>query len=759
MAMRQLARVGALAGAAVLFLASQSAFAAPLGGGLPQLVKAFESNDTRLSHLLDLHLTNGTNDPLVRLHLAPGVTLDSVLPNLKALGFQLVAQSVIDPRLVEGYLPLGSARAAGNVVGLGSVAAVQKPHRNAGSVQSQAVAFEHADAVLARGIDGSGIRIGALSDSYNKCGPSCTTNAAQDIHTGDLPKKVTVLDEIFEKTDGAGTDEGRAILQLLHDIAPGSDLAFATAFHGEVSFANNIISLRNDFHADVITDDIIYFDEPMYSDGIVAQAVDVVSNDGAAYFSSAMNNGLEGYEAVYKPVSFAAAQALTASGKENVKLDQIPANIRPQTLHNFGNPDGSTAITQRISTDGENTLTFQWDEPFFVGKVKTDFNIYVFDGDGNWLDPNATGSLVFYTTDDNTQTDEAFEFVVLDPNPNEIHGGANVTDYQLVIGNVNGGGAQHVKYVNINGLAPSQRQNAPTTWGHAAARGGQGVAAAYYAIPNFPEDFSSPGPVTIFFDKDGNRLRKPEIRSVPQITAADGVDTTFFGFDSDFNGLPNFFGTSAAAPDAAAVAALMIEAAGGPGSLRPATVYTQMQRTASPIPLPDDRSFASAVAGPVNFDMNGDWTRWSRYFGLSVGAGAGTRSVKSVAFDTTGTGLIWNTNPNRFHVGPATGVTQADMTFTVQNNADLTAGVFTINFAPGSFAAGDSFRFGMSVFANIEGSTEEDPDRFRGMTVTVTFSDGSTATGTVTAGPKQAVNRFTGAGLVNADAAVKSVTR
>jgi hypothetical protein len=93
------------------------------------------------------------------------------------------------------------------------------------------------------------------------------------------------------------------------------------------------------------------------------------------------------------------------------------------------------------------------------------------------------------------------------------------------------------------------------------------------------------------------------------------------------------------------------------------------------------------------------------------------------------------------------------MTFTVSPDQKT----FTINFASGSFAPGDSFRFGMSVFNALQGATQEDPDRFRGMTVTTTLDDGRTFTGTVFAAPKQPINRFTGYGLVNAEAAVKSV--
>src|SRR4029078_9500555 len=89
---------------------------------------------------------------------------------------------------------------------------------------------------------------------------------------------------------GPTADEGRAMTQIVHDLPPGPHFASATAFPGQVAFAANIKALAN-AGADVIADDIIYFAEPYYQDGIVANAVnDVTTNQGVAYFSMAFNN-------------------------------------------------------------------------------------------------------------------------------------------------------------------------------------------------------------------------------------------------------------------------------------------------------------------------------------------------------------------------------------------------------------------------------------------------------------------------------------
>jgi hypothetical protein len=752
--MRKLSALALACGALIAMnTARAAAMDSVMGGGLRQLVHESEASDPRLPAHVQMHLHNAAGEPLVRVHLRDGADARKLGTKLAAAGLKVTAISKLDPSHLEGYLSLRDARAIAGLDVVRSVSLVHKPARFAGSVQSQAVPLEKADIAQGKGYDGSGIKVGALSDSFDTCS-TCITHAADDVASGDLPAGgVTVLEDL-----GGGADEGRAMLQLVHDLAPGSQLGFATAFNGEVDFSNNILALRSSFGADVITDDVIYFDEPMYSDGLLAQTVDQVVSDGAAYYSSAGNNGVEAYEATYQPMSWSQALQLADSGQTPLKLDQIPADLVPKSVHIFsgGTSKGAaTSISQRITVAADAIIDFQWDEPFFLDKVKTDYNIYVFDNKGNWIPPNGTDEFpIFYSTDDNIATDQAMEIAELLPNGLVVKGNAVQNDYYIMIGKMNNGSAPHIKYVAVNTLAVSQFEGAPSTWGHAAASNGQGVAATYYAIPSFPEDFSAAGPVTIYFDNAGNKLKHPVTRNVPQITAADGVDNTFFGFDPDLDGFPNFFGTSAAAPDAAGVAALVLQAAGGPGSIPPAAVYAALQSTAHQIPVANVRNKAHANAGPVKLELHGDWTRWGNYWELLLDKSA-SGAVASVVIDTSGTTgpLVFNPITTRFYLGASKGVTMSDITYSVSTDQKQA----TLAFVTGSFAPGEHFHFGTSVFNPIQGSTQEDADRLRGATITVTMEDGTTYSGTVEAQQTTGINRYTGAGLIDAMAAIRAV--
>lgn len=726
---------------------------ATLGRGLEQLVQLYESSNPKLDVALKPHLTSPAGELLVEVRLAPGADAKHVIAQLSQNGFRLQAISELDPRLIEGYLPLSSARAASAAAGIKSLHAVQRPVTlTVGSVPAEAAIVEKADVAQARGINGTGTKVGVLSDSYNTCpNPKpCVTNAAQDVATGDLPSGVVVLQD-KPAALGPGTDEGRAMLQLVHKIAPGSGLGFATADGGQVNFSNNILNLRRIFGASVIVDDVVYFAEPMYSDGLPARAVDEVVREGAAYYSSAGNNGLEAYEDRYRPISFARLQKLVAEGKSNLDLAGFAAFLQannlptPVSVQSFRTDDEGISFTQRFVSFGGNVISFQWDEPFFVDKVRTNYDVFVFDENGHILDPNDPNFPGFYTLDDSTQSDEAFKFLALPIDPRSFHraGGLVSTTYQLLIANMNDGPARRIKYVNVNGLGESERQNAPSIFGHAAARNGQAVAAADWTILNFPEDFSSPGPVTILFDEAGNRLEDPEIRRVPQVTAADGASTTFFG---------NFFGTSASAPDAAAVAALVIQSAGGPGKISPKKVYDRLQDTATPIPLSKDRAHSGTEAGPVEVSASGDFVRFGEYFTVSVDDDT-KHTIRSVSINVTNTPthMQFNPNPARFHVGIANGIDPANIAATYSADAKTV----TLTFKPGAFGGGASFTFGLSVFSPLEGTTQEDADRMENAVVTVTLDDNSTRTGTFHVAPKLPINRFTGAGFVNADAATR----
>src|SRR5262249_35773411 len=98
--------------------------------------------------------------------------------------------------------------------------------------------------------------------------------------------------------------------------------------------------------------------------------------------------------------------------------------------------------------------------------------------------------------------------------------------------------------------------------------------------PPAPEFYSSAGGVPNYFDVNGNRLSSPVVSQQPRFSSIDGTDNTFLGADLDFNGIPNFSGTSAAAPHAAAIAALMLQA--NP-SLTSSQIFTILENSALPL--------------------------------------------------------------------------------------------------------------------------------------------------------------------------------
>jgi len=154
--------------------------------------------------------------------------------------------------------------------------------------------------------------------------------------------------------------------------------------------------------------------------------------------------------------------------------------------------------------------------------------------------------------------------------------------------------------------------------------------------------------------------------------------------------------------------------------------------------------------------VDGDWVRWGNYFELRLDSDA-SGAVASVVLDLSGTDvpLVFNPALTRFYLGASNGVTMSDITYSVSSDQKQA----TLDFAPGSFAPGDHFHFGTSVFNPLQGSSHLDADRMRGAVVTVTMEDGTRHQGTVTAQRTRGVNRWTGAGLVDAAAAIRSIVK
>ncbi|WP_431067241.1 S8 family serine peptidase [Methylotuvimicrobium sp.] len=635
-------------------------------------VHSFVSTDPTLSVIDHRYV-------VLDISAADSAQAETLLEHLQALGMM---HAVRYKHLVSGAFPIESLHELEGLSGVNWVQAASAARHALGPPGG--LAYNAADAAMFTdvvrkryNVDGSGVTIGVLSDSYN-----CLDGAADDVLSGDLPDDVVVLQDYPFCEEGL-SDEGRAMMQLVYDIAPGAKQMFYTAWMGAAGFAQGIQRLA-DAGADIIVDDIAYLTMPMFQDGPIAQSVDEVKARGVAYFSSAGNMARLSYENDF------------VSGREPLSSD---------TAHDFGKAAGQASDFYQKITIPQNTgvrIVLQWDDPAEIAGgagAKTDLDLFLLD--------HSKRRILSSSQDSN-----------IGHNPVEILGighSMETTEFYLYISHRAGPAPKHVKYVlfgppapwpdakedelvqlsvQFNNGAPTlvmpdgqvmQRgkavvvlereiveintQERPlflgsdgnvlieykdefhrigtpylpiwfipegfkaaliggelilyrdiedvvpltidhypthsgTVYGHANAAGAMAVGAIpYEETPWFGtpitdskiQYFSSAGGTPIYFNRDGIRHSQAEQRLKPDIVAPDNSDTTFFGNDNDGSGFPNFTGTSAAAPNAAALAGLLKQAF---PFLSPDQVHLAMRKGSQPLHDPAGNVSQPAPANP-----------------------------------------------------------------------------------------------------------------------------------------------------------------
>jgi subtilisin family serine protease len=470
------------------------------------------------------------------------------------------------------------------------------------------------------GVNGSGVTVGILSDSFNQW-KGAPASEASDVATGDLPgpgnpcglerpvKVVTpfipgAYPEPGEEPENPpeegeeGADEGRAMAQIVHDLAPGADIDFASAFNGELAFAKGIRDLYDE-GARVIADDVAYFNEPFFQDGPIADAVNEVVAGGANYFSSAGNDNLKNAEGL----NIGSIEA--PEFREMECPAALPAEY--ETCMNFNPEPGAEDNTWGVTLEEGWPLyvDLQWAQPW--NGVTTDLDMFLL---------NEKDELVgraFNTANTEPGRQQPYEF---DPYEGGIEAGKETEEMKVVIarcdttcgegraeeevegekpyeGTVGGDdGTPRLKVAIFNnggGVLESEYPESkdgdivgPTIFGHTAAASAISVAAINVGTNEEPEEYSSRGPVVHLFGPVTGTEAAPSIGeetiAKPNVTASDcGSTTFFFGFSE---GGFHFCGTSAAAPHAAAVAALIRSA--NPGATN-AEVRAALEETTRPV--------------------------------------------------------------------------------------------------------------------------------------------------------------------------------
>ena len=658
--------------------------------------------------------------------------------------------------------------------------------------------------------EGAGMSIGFLSNSFaGQAGAAASDVVKHDLPgAANNPVNTTPVLVLEDDANPSSDDEGRAMVQIGYKMAPKAKLAFATADFGEVDFANNIRALAGiqgapnanpNFAADTICDDVGYFDEPFFQDGIISDGVDDAAAAGVSYFSSAANDiGVNGYDSELRWVpngSGLTAATNSALAGTNINLANVPAELYAGGFHNFNPAAGQLDVAQTVNAltaSSQPPTVLEWNEPYDQTSEPEFVDPPVFTGGGTMTGATQNFPIVasltagtLYQADCNAANGANFDCVltIKAPDGSAIinqqdttvdetarffapttgsgysisvgHYGSTSGDFTITLRATNGFTGAAVKTrisllafnmsgaylpgssLTANALATNEpiqlgitprstgsqiqyviaRANVPTgpnvatrvrylipgngapgigpneyltyntvtTGGHAMAAGGNGVAAYDVQRPNIPESFTSPGPVHIYFDKSGSgtQFLLPQIRQQPHIAAADGASNTTLA--------PNFFGTSAAGPHAAAIAALVIEAHGGRHSVTPTQMTSLLERSTFLHDL--DPNYASGVARTANGDRIAIRIGSDQSSNGTYGSGTGGNDANAIAVTYTGASslktLVFNPQGTAATAGDVSGGN-----VTVTPNVGSGTAQYSVTEAPGLiFAPGTTRPF------------------------------------------------------------------
>lgn len=463
----------------------------------------------------------------VQVILSLSAVTSENLDHLSGHGVVIEAEQVAE-KLVQARIPLNRVQEVSELPFIRQIRLPSYGIPNVqGAVGTEGDAVVKADLTRERlGLDGSGIRVGVISNGIGAL--------SLVVANGDLPPTELIrgesgfgfatesrggvtgrsfrADGSIEGALGQSAMEGTAILEIVHDVAPGAQLFFA-AISTEIDFVNAVKWLRDEAGGpnsrrgtpggvDIMVNNFAFFDNgPFDGSSAASRAATEAVGKGVAFFTSAGNAALRHYQGRF-------------------------SDPDGNTFHNFSGTDEALRIT--VGGGQTVTVTLSWSDP--REGSGNDYNLRAFDAQGN---PLTVG--VFGGRDPQTGTQPPAEVLTI---MNTSFITAKTVD--VMIDNVGNRASPRELSLFVFGAPVPIDHNVPS--GSVLSPGDApeviAVGAVNQATPDTIEPFSSQGPTA-----DG--------RLTPRLVAPDGVSTTI-------SGPHNFFGTSAAAPHAAAVAALLL---------------------------------------------------------------------------------------------------------------------------------------------------------------------------------------------------------